>query len=328
MDGPALARLLNNSLDQSLRERMQKCEARSIKKHGRNLSLFITSSFFPSVSLTGSRCELNCKHCEGRLLSRLIPADSPEKLEEVARRIARGGAIGMLVTGGCDADGKVPTATVAESIRRIKQETDLIIIAHTGFITPDEACALAAAGIDGIAFDVVGDAGTVKRVYGINANRDDYLQSLKAISDAGIDIFPHVCVGLDFGRLRGELRALELISEIDPTTVVITGLMPIAGTPMSSVKPDPYDFAEVFCRATELFPEIPITLGCAHSSGRDRELIEMIALRCGVLRVALPTPGFVRYAEAEGYGIEYFGTCCGVLPRDDTRIDEVMKLSR
>jgi len=40
-----------------------------------------------------------------------------------------------------------------------------------GFITPDEACALAATGLDGIAFDVVGDAGTVRRVYGINANR-------------------------------------------------------------------------------------------------------------------------------------------------------------
>ena len=324
----ALAMLLSDSLDQSLGECMQKCEARSIKKHGRNLSFFVTSSFFPSVSLTGSRCELNCKHCGGKLLSRLIPADSPEKLEEVARRIARGGAIGMLVTGGCDADGKVPTATVAESIRRAKQETDLIIIAHTGFITYDEACALAAARIDGIAFDVVGDAGTIRRGYGINANRDDYLRSLEAISDAGIDIFPHVCVGLDFGRLRGELRALELISEIDPTTVVITGLMPIAGTPMSSLKPDPYDFAEVFCKATELFPEIPITLGCAHSSGRDRELIEMIALECGVLSIALPTPGFVRYAEAEGYDIAYFGTCCGLLPRDDTRIDEIMKLSR
>jgi len=153
------------------------------------------------------------------------------------------------------------------------------------------------------------------------------LQSLKVISDAGIDIFPHVCVGLDFGGLRGELQALELISELDPTTVVITGLMPIAGTPMASVKPDPYDFAGVFCRATELFPETPITLGCAHSSGRDRELIERIALECSVLHIALPTPGFVRYAEARGYGTGYFGTCCGVLPRDCSRIDEIMKLS-
>ncbi|NOR47351.1 MAG: hypothetical protein GQ533_04815, partial [Methanosarcinaceae archaeon] len=88
-----------------------------------------------------------------------------------------------------------------------------------------------------------------------------------------------------------------------------------------SVKPDPYDFAEVFCRAVELFPEIPITLGCAHSSGRDREIIERIALESGVFNVALPTRSFVKYAYAKGYGIEYFGTCCGVLPQDSTRID-------
>ncbi|MEA1944016.1 MAG: radical SAM protein, partial [Euryarchaeota archaeon] len=300
---------------------MHKSRQQSLKKYGKNLSFFITSNFFPSVSLTGSKCQLNCKHCGGKLLSHLISADLPEKLEETARRLAKSGAIGMLITGGCDTKGRVPTATVAESIRRIKQETDLIVIAHTGFVTPDEAYALADAGLDSIAFDVVGDSGTVRRVYGLKATRDDYLQSLEAISDAGIDVFPHVCVGLDFGTMRGELRALELIRQINPTTVVITGLMPIAGTPMSSIKPDPYDFAEVFCRARELFSEIPVTLGCAHSNGRDRELIELIALSCGVVHIAIPTRSFVRYAEAEGYTIEYFGTCCGILPRDATRID-------
>lgn len=323
-----MTRSLPGSIDPAIRERIWRSRQQSLEKYGRNLSLFITSDFFPSISLTGSKCQLHCKHCEGVLLSRLISADSPEKLEETACRLATSGAIGMLITGGCDTEGRVPTATVAESIERIKQETDLIVIAHTGFITPDEAYALAAAGIDGIAFDVVGDSGTVRRVYGLDATEDDYLQSLEAISDAEIDLFPHVCVGLDFGKLRGELRALELIRQINPATVVITGLMPVAGTPMSSVKPDPYDFAEVFCRAEELFSEIPVTLGCAHSSGRDRELIERIALSCGVLHIAIPTPGFVRYAEAEGYNIEYFGTCCGVLPRNDTRIDEVMKFSR
>ena len=264
---------------------------------------------------------MNCKHGGGRLLSRLVPANPPERLEQIVRRLVNNGAKGMLITGGCDTKGKVPTAAAAQYIKRIKQQTDLIVIAHTGFITPDEARVLKDSGLDGIAFDVVGDAGTVRRVYGLDVTGDDYLKSLQAISNAGINIFPHVCVGLDFGKMCGELRALELIRYIKPTTVVITGLMPVAGTAMSSVKPDPYDFAEVFCRAVELFPEIPITLGCAHSSGRDRELIERIALESGVFNIALPTRSFVKYAHAEGYVIEYFGTCCGVLPQDSTRID-------
>ncbi|HIE32067.1 MAG TPA: radical SAM protein, partial [Methanosarcinales archaeon] len=229
---PAFTRLFPDSLDQSIRERMQRCRDRLIEEHGKHLSIFITSSFFPSVSLTGSRCQLNCKHCGGRLLSRLIPAETPEKLEEIARRLAKEGARGMLITGGCDVNGKVPTPTMVESIRKIKEENDLIVIAHTGFITYEEASALADAGLDGIASDVVGDSGTAWRVYGLNATEGDYLQSLRAITDSGIDIFPHVCVGLDFGKLRRELRALELIREVNPTTVVITGLMSVAGTPM------------------------------------------------------------------------------------------------
>ena len=310
-----------DTFDPAVCERMRKSKQQSLEKSGRKLNIFITSNNFPCVSLTGSRCQLNCKHCGGILLSRLIPTNPPEKLEQIALRLANNGAKGMLITGGCDTKGKVPTAAAAQSIKIVKQQTDLIVIAHTGFITPDEARALKDSGLDGIAFDVVGDAGTVQRVYGMDVTEDDYLKSLQAISDAGINIFPHVCVGLDFGKMCGELPALELIRHIKPTTVVITGLMPVAGTAMSSVKPDPHDFAEVFCRAVELFPDIPITLGCAHSSGRDREMIERIALESGVFNIALPTRSFVKYAHAEGYVIEYFGTCCGVLPQDSTRID-------
>ena len=78
-------------------------------------------------------------------------------------------------------------------------------------------------GLDGIAFDVVEDAGTLRRVYGLDVTEDDCLKSLQAISDAGINI-------------------------------------------------------------------------------------------------AQPTRSFVKYARAEGYVMEYFGTCCGVLPQDSTHI--------
>ena len=304
-----------------IRERMLKARQRSLEKYGKKMNFFITSDIFPSVSLTNSHCQLSCKHCEGKLLTRLIPATSPTKLEEVARQLAKNGARGLLITGGCDEKGKVPTANFAKSIKRIKQETDLILIAHTGFISLGDACILKDSGLDGIAFDVVGDIETVNRVYGLKATENDYLQSLQAISEAGINVLPHVCVGLDFGSIRGELRALEIIRNINPSTVIITGLMPIAGTPMSAVKPKPRDFAEVFCRAAELFPEVPITLGCAHSIGRDRELIEMIALECGVFNMAIPTRNFVEHAYSKGYEVEYFGTCCGVLPDDSNRID-------
>lgn len=306
---------------QDIRKRMLKARQQSLEKYGKKLSFFITSDIFPSVSLTGSNCQLSCKHCEGRLLTRLIPATSPAKLEKVARQLAKNNAKGLLITGGCDEGGKLPTASFAESIKRIKQETDLILIAHTGFISRGDAFILKDSGLDGIAFDVVGDIETVNRVYGLKVTENDYLQSLQAISEVGINVLPHVCVGLDFGSIRGELRALEIIRHINPSTVIITGLMPITGTPMSAVRPEPRDFAEVFCRAAELFPEVQITLGCSHSIGRDREMIELIALESGVFNIAVPTRNFVKHAFSEGYKVEYFGTCCGVLPMDSTCID-------
>lgn len=316
-----MSRLTPEMFTPAIRERMLKARLRSLEKYGKKLNFFITSAFFPSVSLTGSHCQLRCKHCEGKLLTRLIPVSSPAKLEEVALQLAKNGARGLLITGGCDEKGTVPTVNFADSIKRIKQETDLILIAHTGFISAEDARTLKDCGLEGIAFDVVGDIETVNRVYGLKVTENDYLQSLQAISEAGINVLPHVCVGLDFGSIRGELRALEIIRHIKPSTIIITGLMPIAGTPMSAVRPEPRDFAEVFCRAAELFPEVPITLGCAHSMGRDRELIEMIALESGVFNMAVPTRNFVEHACSKGYEVEYFGTCCGVLPDESNRID-------
>ena len=67
-------------------------------------------------------------------------------------------------------------------------------------------------------------------VFGVSEK--EYMDSLQAISRSGLFIFPHVCAGIHFGRLSGEYRALEMIRTIMPTSVIITGLMPVARTPM------------------------------------------------------------------------------------------------
>jgi len=229
------------------------------------------------------------------------------------------GARGILITGGCDSHGKVPVMDFLESIKAIKK-TGLIVIAHTGLISWEEAEALESSDLDGIAFDVVGDMGTAKRVYELDLSEGDYLDSLQAMEAANIRVFPHVCVGLDHGRLRGELRALELIRLIKPSSVIITGLMPLEGTPMAGIKPDPRDFAEVIVKAIELFPEVPVTLGCARSRGRDRETIDILAIESGVSRIAVPTRRAVEYAYAKGYEVGFYGACCGIEPSMALRI--------
>jgi uncharacterized radical SAM superfamily protein len=287
----------------------------------KKINFFITSRLFPSISVTGQKCSLMCQHCKGKLLEPLIPARTCYELEEKALLFHRQGAKGILLTGGCDNHGKVPINDLIPAIKAIKEKTDLLVIAHTGFITCEEAAALKTSGLDGIGFDVLGDMTTAKEVYGLDVSEKQYLESLHAIDDSGIQVFPHVCVGIHFGELRGEFHALELIKNIKPATLIITGLMPVAGTPMAHIKPNPSDFAEVITKAIELFPHTPVVLGCAHSSGKDREEIEKIALQSGVSGIAAPTLRTITFVKENGYEMKYYGTCCGLIPEANTRID-------
>ena len=287
---------------------------------GRKINFFTTSSNFPSISVTGNSCALMCKHCKGKLLESLVPATTCDVLEKKALSLYEQGAKGILLTGGCDERGRVPVNNLIPAIKAIKEKTELLIIAHTGFISPEDAEALKDSGLDGIGFDVLGDMGTAREVYGLDVTEKEYIESLRSIEDSGMMIFPHVCVGLHFGELRGEFRALELIRTIKPATIIITGLMPVPGTQMAHIKPKPGDFEKVIKRAAEMFPDTPIVLGCAHSSGKDRAEIEKIALRCGVSGIAAPTMATVDLTKEKGYEVNYYGTCCGLLPDEKMRI--------
>jgi uncharacterized radical SAM superfamily protein len=311
---------LDAVVDPPLREQMRSARALTIRRTGKRLNFYITSDLFPSISITGSRCALNCRHCKGKLLERLIPCTDQDTLITTAKKLHAGGARGILVTGGCTGAGKVPVVRISDAVRTIKDTTNLTVIAHTGFITAEEAYILKESGFDGIGFDVVGDMQTVHRVYGLTASEHDYISSLDALSQAGIMLFPHVCVGLDGGKVKGELHALEMIRGHNVDTIVVTGLMPVAGTEFSEIKPDPVDFARIISQAVTMFPDIPITLGCARSSGRDRELIDHLAIESGVGHIAIPTHYAVRYGLNHGYVMEYYGTCCGLPPSKDNRI--------
>ncbi len=116
-------------------------------------------------------------------------------------------------------------------------------------------------------------------------------------------ISPHVCVGLNFGSLKHELDSLSIIAKIKPTTVVITAILPLRGTPMEKVRVAAFDVAKVVIAAKLMFPNIPITLGCARSKGPDREHIEKLAIHAGVTNVAVPSESAIKEAESIGLKI-------------------------
>ncbi len=100
---------------------------------------------FPTVSVTGTSCALNCKHCEGKVLETMTPAETPAKLLEVAVKLKQNGALGFLVSGGCLPDGSVPLAPFIPALEQVKRKLGLTVFVHTGIIDFATASALKSA---------------------------------------------------------------------------------------------------------------------------------------------------------------------------------------
>lgn len=290
--------------------------AREVAEGRRVLKVYAPSRRFPPISVTGRRCELNCAHCGGHYLAHMIPAETPERLYEVCVGLYERGAVGCLISGGSTREGYVPLGPFIGAIRRVKAETGLILNVHTGLVDEGLARRLAEAGVDVVSLDVVGDTETVKAVYGLDKRAEDYFEALHRHVRAGLrHVVPHVCVGLHYGELRGELRALEAIRSVSPEKLVFIVLAPTRGTRMEGVAPpNPLDVVRVMAVARLMMRKTRIILGCMRPAGRVREKLDLLALDV-VDGIVLPVRGAVREAEERGFSVETFESCCAV-PRE------------
>jgi hypothetical protein len=120
-------------------------------------------------------------------------------------------------------------------------------------------------------------------------------------------------LGLHFGKLLGEWRALELVRRHRPKLVVLVVLMPLYGTPMAAVEPPPLpEIAAFFRAAREAFPHVPVGLGCARPVGPQKAAIDRLAVDAGLDGIAYPADGIVAYARERGRAPLFHDACCGV----------------
>ncbi len=266
---------------------------------------------FPTVSVTGTACALNCRHCGGKILQTMHPANTPEKLFELAAKLRQNGAFGCLVSGGCLPDGSVPLMSFISAIEKIKRELGLTVFVHTGIIDAATASVLKTAGVDAALIDIIGSDETIKKVCNLNVAVKDYTSSLNVLHEAGLNFVPHVIVGLHDGKLKGEFRALKLITSVTPSAIVIIAFMPIRGTAMANMKPPiPTDIARVTAMARLMFPETPLVLGCMRPKGKHRAETDILSLKAGVDAIAFPSEEAVKYADAQGYTSRFSSYCC------------------
>lgn len=299
--------------------------------HGTNKIYFYVPSFmyyktsfycsspkdFPTISVTGKGCALKCKHCGGKVLDTMYPAATPEQLFETCAQLKRDGALGCLISGGCLPNGSVPLEKFLDTIGKVKHELGLKVFVHTGIIDFDTAEALKRAGVDSALIDIIGSDETIREIYNLNVTGKDYENSLKTLQKAGIVFVPHVIVGLHYGKLKGELNALMLISKYKPSALVIIAFMPIHGTEMSAIQPPkPADIAKVIATAKLMFPQTPLVLGCMRPKGKHRANTDVLAIKAGVDAIAFPTEEAIKFAQKQGYKTIFSSICCSQIYSD------------
>jgi uncharacterized radical SAM superfamily protein len=281
----------------------------------RQITIFNPGNEFPSVSITGLHCKLNCQHCAGKFLKAMRQIQSPQELITFCAALDRRKATGCLISGGCDETGVVPLTPFLPALARIKHSTGLFLNVHTGFLTDSQAAELSQTRIDCASVDVVGDDSTIQQVYGLKQRTtNDYAATLAALEKHGIATAPHICVGLRNGELASELDALHLIkSTIEPKLLVIIALMPTKGTPMGNSRPpQPYNIARICAITRLLFPETEIALGCMRPRGSIRRHTEQLAIQAGITRLVQPTKATLQFLKKTGYTITEQNACCVV----------------
>ncbi len=268
---------------------------------------------FVSLSITGTSCALQCDHCRGRLLGAMIPAPTPKELLEACRQVAEAGGEGVLISGGADIAGHVPLARFIDTISAARHELGLRVVVHTGLVTRQTAEGLARAGVDAAMLDVIGSSSVSRSVYHLDDGPRLMRESLLYLQRAGVPVVPHVLVGLDYGRLNGELQALHIISETHPAAVVLIVLSPLRHTPMAHVNPpSPEDIARLMVIARLGLADVPLLLGCARPLGQHKVETDKFAVRAGVNGIAYVSQEGVDTAVAMGLVPEFFDVCCSL----------------
>jgi len=266
---------------------------------------------YPAISITGKHCELQCDHCNSKILESMIFATTPEELIEKCIRLKELGNVGCLISGGSQKDGTIPWYNFISAIKTIKETTNLFISIHSGIIDYQMAKKMKDAGVDQALIDVIGDEETFKKIYHVNFGITKIEESLTALKNAGLSIIPHIVVGLDYGKIKGEYHAIDLIKRYNPEVLVIVSLMPISGTPMRNIlPPNPEEVAKIIATARIEMTDVPISLGCARE--RANPLIDVLAVECGVNRIAIPSEEAIKKAQEYGLDIIWKKTCCSV----------------
>lgn len=292
--------------------------AHEVKKTniGNELKIYIPDKRFPAVSLTGEKCALHCEHCDVKYLKGMKSILTNQELESFLIDLKNNEGVGVLLSGGCEEDGSVPILKYLDVVKKLKQETNLVINTHTGLLNEETAQKLAEARVDIISFDVNLDEEILHDIYHLDKNVEDYENALDLLLKYGLNVVPHVCVGLNHGKINKELNSLRIIKEKlkNPELIVLIALIPPKDKEDMFKSPEPLDIAKIVAVTRFLFPKTEISLGCMRPRKTKRIEIETLAIQAGISRIEIPTIKTIRWLKENhpDVRLKYFSACCAL----------------
>ncbi|QEE16229.2 radical SAM protein [Promethearchaeum syntrophicum] len=283
------------------------------------LKFYTPGKSFPSISVTGNSCDLNCKHCDRKYLSNMLQAETEEKFKNALNYCIDHNSVGALISGGCTSYGKVPIEKYKDIILDFKRKNKKFFLnSHVGLISYSEARSLKESGIDTVSFDLNLDSKVIQDVFNLDFKIEDYIESYDALLEAGLRVIPHVLIGARFGKIARELDAIKVLSENPPELLVFIGMIP----PRTNGEMDqnfelltPESMAKFFLISKVFLPSTLLSLGCMRPKGKFSFDLERWSILSGANHIVMPTAKTIKWAKQENFKIEYYSACC-VIPSE------------
>jgi hypothetical protein len=170
------------------------------------------------------------------------------------------------------------------------------------------------AGVDQILLDIIGDDDTIHEVYHLNKRVEDYEETLWMLKEMRHRLAPHIIIGHHFGAIRGEWRALEMVTRVGVETIVLVILKTLLPAGENHLRvPKPEEAARVSAVARILNPNIPIRMGCIRPAHPWKAEMEKEFILSGVNTIAYPLQGTIDYAKEIGLRTKFIEMCCSLI---------------
>ena len=269
---------------------------------------------FPAFSITAGACGLNCDHCQKKILEPMIPATDPGMLDRKVRQlIETEGLNGFLLSGGSNKRNEIPYGRYLPVVEKLKVDfPEMKIAIHSALLDERRAKAMESAGVDTVMMDVIGAQDTIREVYKLDRPVEDFEETLAALCSTSMEVTPHIVVGLHYGKILGEAKALDMVSRYPVTALVLVVIMPFYAKPGTFVTPDTTDVGYLFAEARQRLADKQVLLGCARPPGMHKRVTDAYAIMAGLDGIAFPADGAVSVAHKIGRPFEQAHSCCSI----------------